>query len=262
MHLYDSTYFDRDICKPFFFAGSRTGILLIHGFTGCVAHMRPLGEAMHGKGFTVKGVNLPGHATTEEDMAQTGWREWLGAAREAAAELRKTCDTVIVCGLSMGGVIALLLAEEGAADACIALSTPMSTLQSMMDLAGVFALIQPRMAWRNREQRHEKLNKEYDYGYSGFPTRKASDLAHLIRMARRGLPSIACPILIVQSRKDETIWGGSMERIARSVVAADKQTLWLQQAPHVCTLSEELPTVVAAMEALCSRMTGKAGTVG
>ena len=127
MKPFDAAYFQRDCCKPFFHEGSDKGILLIHGFTGSVSHMRPLGDALADRGYTVMGINLPGHATTEADMAKSDWRQWLDAARTALVKLKKSCLSVTVAGLSMGGVIALILAEEGLADACVSISAPMAT---------------------------------------------------------------------------------------------------------------------------------------
>ena len=34
--------FDADCCQPFLFPGGPKGVLLLHGFTGSVSHMRPL----------------------------------------------------------------------------------------------------------------------------------------------------------------------------------------------------------------------------
>lgn len=52
--------------------GGEHGVLLLHGFTGSAAHMRPLGERLHSQGFTVMGINLPGHAQSMEAMGKTG----------------------------------------------------------------------------------------------------------------------------------------------------------------------------------------------
>ena len=76
--------FDHEVCKPFYHKGSDNGILLLNGFTGCAAHMRPLAEQLAGLGYTVRTINLPGHATSEEDMAKSDWQQWLHSAKEAA----------------------------------------------------------------------------------------------------------------------------------------------------------------------------------
>lgn len=250
MKAHDRAYFDQTCCRQFDFEGDSNGILLLHGFGGSVAHMRPLGDALHERGFTVKGVNLPGHAVDEAAMGETGWQDWLQAAKEATVELRKSCETVTVCGLSMGGVLALLIAEQMKIDACVPISAPMATRNKLMPLAGILAPFYPRISWASQERRHPGLDREYDFGYSGFPTRKAADLSRLIHLARRNLFNITCPILCVQSGGDEVIWRGSADRILNGVDSEDKQKLWLKDAPHVCTISHELTAIVDAVTAL------------
>lgn len=248
MKPYDAAHFDRDICKPFLLEGSGTGVLLIHGFTGSVSHMRPLGEALHGRGYTVMGINLPGHATREEDMAKTRWQDWLQASKQATLALKERCHTVAVCGLSMGGLLALLIAEQMRVQGCIPISTPMAVRNRLLALAGVLHPFHPRVAWASQDARHQGLNADYDYGYSGFPTRSGADLRHLIRLARQNLFAVNCPLLVIQSEADQTISSGSADLILQSVSSHRKQKLWLKDVPHVCTLSKELPAMVDAMD--------------
>ncbi len=254
MEVKEQGRFDHECCKPFFFKGKEQGILLIHGFTGCVAHMRPLGDALREKGYTVKGINLPGHALDEAAMAQTDWSQWLQAAKEAALELIQACRTVTVCGLSMGGVLSLLVAEQMKVHGCVTISAPMATRSKLIALANVAAPLHPSSLWRHQAERHAGLDPQYDYGYAGFPTRSAGDLNHLIHLARRNLFNITCPILCVQSEADRTIWKGSADFILQNVGSEDRQKLWLTGVPHVCTISKELPAIVSAVDGLLRRV--------
>ena len=247
MKPYEREFFERECCKPFFFEGNEHGVLLVHGFTGSVAHMRPLGDALREKGYTVKGINLPGHALDEAAMNNTNWQAWLDATLEAIAELRQNCRTVTICGLSMGGLLALLTAQQQLVDACITLSAPMATQNKLIGIAGLLSPVYPRISWSAPEKRHANVNRDYDFGYSGFPTRKAVDLNHLIRMARNGLPSVCCPLLCVQSKQDETIWEESMDCVISRSNSPNSQMLWLTSSPHLCTLSDELPKIVDAV---------------
>ncbi|HNX61231.1 MAG TPA: alpha/beta fold hydrolase [Candidatus Limiplasma sp.] len=254
MKTYEENPFDADCCQPFLFPGGPKGILLLHGFTGSVSHMRPLADLLAGMGYTVQGINLPGHATTEAGMARSGWKQWLDASRSVLIELRKHCPVVTVAGLSMGGVISLLLAEEGLPDACVTLSAPMATQNKWIGLSRIVAPIKPRISWAPPEERKTLPYAAYDFGYSGFPTAKAADLNRLIHMARKNLSHVTCPVLAVQSRKDGTISPDSAEVILQGVSSVIKQKLMLADAPHVCTLSSELPDISNAMDLLMSSL--------
>ena len=248
MDTNDTVNFDRDCCKPFLHVGNDQGVLLLHGFTGSVSHMRPLGDALADRGYTVMGINLPGHATTEADMARTNAAQWLQAARDALLTLEKRCVSLTVAGLSMGGVIALILAQEGIVDACVPISAPMGTQNPLIRFAAVVAPFHPRVSWEAPQERHQQLDADFDYGYSGFPTRSAAELYKLIRKARAYMQNVVCPLLAVQSTGDQTVWPGSADFILTEAKSIDKQKLLLQDVPHVCTISTALPTIVDTMD--------------
>jgi len=242
--------FEHEVCRPFYHKGSDNGILLLHGFTGCAAHMRPLADLLAQRGYTVRTINLPGHATSEEDMAKSDWQQWLHAAKEAALEMRNELATFTVGGLSMGGVLALLIAQQMKVDACVTLAAPTAAQNPFMPLSSIAAPFIKRIAWKSSGVRHSGLNRAYDYGYSGFPTAKAADLYRLIRIARSNLFSIHCPILAVQGDADETIVKESADNILMGVSSNVRRKLWLEGVPHVCTLSPRLPAIADAIDDL------------
>lgn len=236
-------------CQPFFMQAGDHGVLLLHGFTGSAAHMRPLGEALHAQGYTVMGVNLPGHAVSMEAMAETGWQDWLEAAKQAYMELQGCCRNVSVIGLSMGGCLALLIAEQMSPAAVVTISAPMAVRNPLLPFAGIAAPLIPRIMWRAREG-SASLDDGYDYGYPGFPTSCGKDLYRLIIMARRDLHAVQCPVLIVQSHQDETISADSLDVIAAGVSSERVGKLWLSGVPHVCTISTALHQIAEAADQL------------
>ena len=249
MKAFDAAHFDREQCKPFLHRGGEKGLLLLHGFTGSVAHMRPLGDALADRGHTVLASNLPGHATTEADMARTNDRMWLAAARDATIALRSYASSVTVVGLSMGGLIALKLAAEGMADGCVTLSAPLPTNNRFAGLAGVLAPLWPRIGKAPGEERRLMVDPAFDYGYAGFPTKKTADLQRLIHAAKRCLPQVTCPLLVVQSTGDRTVRASSADTIMRLAGSAQKSKLELEGVHHVCTLTPALPVIVQAVDA-------------
>ncbi len=100
--------------EPLAVDGGPIGAVVLHGFTGTPQAVRDWGLALADAGLTVTVPRLPGHGTRWQDMARTRWTDWYGEAERAFDELRRCCAEVFVCGLSMGGTLALRLAEQRA----------------------------------------------------------------------------------------------------------------------------------------------------
>lgn len=231
------------LAAPFEFPGGEHAVLLLHGFTACPAQMIPLGKALQEAGFTVRCVRLPGHGTSPADMKKSTWQQWLQEVRSAARDMRSQYRHFSIAGLSMGGCLALILAAEMQIDACITLAAPTAPANKMAALAGFLYPVYPTV--RNRKNR--LLMPEYDLGYSEYPTKKVGDLNRIIRLANHALPRVTCPLLSIQSKKDRTIVPESMDTIQRLAASQTKEHVWLQHAPHVITLSDELPQITQAM---------------
>lgn len=78
-------------------------VLVLHGFTGSPQSMLYLGEQLNSRfGFSVRGPRLAGHGTSPDDMADTGYLDWLGTAEDALHEMAAEHGKVFVTGLSMG----------------------------------------------------------------------------------------------------------------------------------------------------------------
>ena len=120
--------FSSPLCQPYEVRQGEHGVLLMHGFAGSAAHMRPLAEGLVQQGFGVRTINLPGHATTMDDMRRCSWQDWLNAAKEAFREMKEQYRFVSVTGLSMGGCLTLMIAEQSDPTAIAPISAPMGVL--------------------------------------------------------------------------------------------------------------------------------------
>lgn len=230
--------------KPFFLEGGEHAVLLTHGFTGTPGSMRPLGEKLHQAGFTVQGILLPGHGTNVDDMAKSTWQQWLEAELKAVYALQERYQYVSVCGLSMGGVLSLIAAEQKDVTCCIPISAPMKIRFPLIGLAKPASYLIPRMQWGPESAvRDGQLMKEYNLGYVGYPTAKAHDLNILMKRARGNLFAVSCPVLVIQSHADATIHRSSAQTILDGIEHEQKEVLWLDDVPHVCTLSKALPAI-------------------
>lgn len=98
--------------QPFHLPGGDTAVLLIHGFPGSPAEMRPLAAVLHDAGYTVRGPLLPGFGPDLATLEQRAPQEWVNTAIAHATALRAGHGRVVLGGLSMGGAVALQAAAR------------------------------------------------------------------------------------------------------------------------------------------------------
>ena len=99
---------------PFQLGSGAVGALLIHGFPGTPAEMRPLGEQLAAAGWAVYGPLLPGFGPQIPTLAEKTRHDWLDGARQQWQQLRAKHETAVLIGFSMGGALSLNLAAETA----------------------------------------------------------------------------------------------------------------------------------------------------
>ena len=73
--------------------GRAIGVLLVHGFTGSPASMKPWARHLAEQGYAVEVPRLPGHGTRWQDLNQVAWTDWYAEAergvRHPARDLRR-----------------------------------------------------------------------------------------------------------------------------------------------------------------------------
>ena len=94
--------------QPFQLAGKRAAVLLIHGFPGTPAEMRPLAEVLHTAGWTVAGLLLPGFGPDIQHLAAKTHQDWIFKVSQSVQALANTHEKVVVGGFSMGAALAML----------------------------------------------------------------------------------------------------------------------------------------------------------
>lgn len=240
MRQFDSI--DSPYAKAFQFEGNNIGILLIHGFTGTPGHMLKLGESFHEDGYTILGIQLPGHGTHIYDIEKVTWQDWIAACRDGVNKLAETCDQIFVCGLSMGGVLTLLMAEELPIDGAISICAPVNIFNPLLPYTPI---LQYFVRFRGGKKPPRTDKHPYDLGYTATPMKAAPHLYRLMKLAAKNLDKITCPMLIVQGMEDRTVKPESAQIIHDGTVNChDKELVWLEKSPHVCTLEPEYDILI------------------
>jgi carboxylesterase len=242
-HAKSSSHASEDIrllpgAGPLFHRGGSRGVLLVHGFLGSPFEMKYPAQALIDAGYTISVPRLPGHGTSLEDMAQSTGRDWLGAARDAYYELASFCDDIYLAGLSMGGILSLLLAFEFNPRKIVLISTP----RRIPDRRAVLApLVRPFIKIIRHIDEEKGLDdpeaRKLHVCYSdGVPVMAAWHLRRLINAAMKVLPRVTSDALIIQSRRDRVVPADSMDYIAGNIGSARKETRWLERGNHTVTV--------------------------
>ena len=163
-------------------------MLVLHGFTGNPQSMRPLAEALAKEGFTVDLPLLPGHGTAVDDMVDTRWADWSGAAEAAYRSLAGRCDKVMVSGLSMGGTLTCWLAEHHDEIAGIALVNPQIDPPGDELRSGLQELVASGVEVFDAIGSDIKKEDATESAYAGTPVRA---LLHCSRATTRCMPTWA-----------------------------------------------------------------------
>jgi len=234
--------------EPFDLVGDGSaGVVVIHGFTGTPFEVRYLGDQLARAGFAVRGVLLPGHGTTIDDLDRTTWRDWAEHVERAIDAMRLRYRNVAVVGQSLGGLLALHAAAHRPDIACVA------TLAAPLWLAGLSARVAklvragkmplrsiPKLGGSDvRDKRAKAANPCYD----AIPIKALAELLEFMDVVPGELARIAQPVLVLHARQDHTAPAACAVRIAEETRATRLRIL--PRSYHLIAVDVERDIVAA-----------------
>lgn len=231
----------------------RTGILLCHGFTGSPASMRPWARQLVDAGFSVRLPLLPGHGTHWRDANRTTFADWLATDAAALQELAQRCDKVLVFGLSMGGTLALRMAQLYPA------------------LVSGLVLVNPSVLSRRKEMVVLPVLKHLassvkaiaddiakpgvsEHAYPRTPLKALDSLRRAWPVVRSQLPLVTAPLLLLHSRQDHVVEPENAATILSGVGSTDVTEVVLENSYHVATLDHDAQLIIDASIAFADRI--------
>jgi carboxylesterase len=227
--------------EPFLFLGDRSkpACLLIHGFTGTPKEMRWMGEYLNQQGYTCLGVRLAGHATDPEDMIRSNWTDWTASVEDGYSLLRGLTDQVFLIGLSMGGILSLLMSTRLTVQGVIAMSTPYKLpddprLRKIDWIAKIVTYMPksdeaPGASWFDKDAFKDHIS------YPMNPVRSIGQLNQLLGEMRAALLKINVPVLLMHSKDDKYVSPENIELIFADLKTSDKTKLFVTGSGHVVT---------------------------
>ena len=232
--------------------GLAPAVLCVHGLTGTPYEVRPPAEALAAAGFYCEGPLLPGHGTSFRELFGLPRKAWVAAVVSAYDALAERHERVYVLGLSLGGLLALAVAERRPVAGLVVLAVP-------LELAW---LVRRAVPWLHRIIRHlPKTPAIRDVearlrhpGYDRMPLGAVDQLLRLAREVRAGLGEITAPVQLIFSRLDPTVPALNAELLQRELGPGARELLWLERSGHVLPVDFEQALVADRVVAFLRRL--------
>jgi carboxylesterase len=214
-------------------AESEVAVLCVHGLTGTPYEVRPIAEVLAARGMRARGLLLPGHGTTPEELARTPRAAWLAAVGDAVAELRGTHARVALVGMSLGGVLSLRTAQRIQVDAVVSIGAPL-VLGAPVPWVVPFAKhMMPMLPKRQGSDIRDAAARARHPGYKQMPLAAVHELVRLQREVIAELSSIRAPLLVAHGVHDRTAHPRDAQRIHDSVSSEARELVLYPRSGHV-----------------------------
>lgn len=223
------------------------GLLVVHGFTGTPASMRPIADAAVAAGLHLEQPLLPGHGTAVADMYDTGWGDWKATVATAADRLAERCRSVVLCGQSMGGTLVLSLALErpDLPIAGIVGVNPMTMARSADELELIDDLIEDGIELAPGEGSDIADPEARDVGYDGTPLRPIrSAIVDGVAAITDRFGVLTVPLLVLTSRHDHVVEPRNSEYLVECY-GGPAEHRWLERGFHVAAIDYDRDRVAA-----------------
>ena len=226
--------------------GIRHGVLAIHGFTATPECLESLVLPLRQKGFIVEAPLLAGHGTTVEELAKTTWHDWYGSVEKAYLNLKKKVDHISVVGISLGGLLTLMLASEHhEIDRIALLATPVFLTGFLAEkvlpvVANSFLKhIYPYQRKWAGPAINDPIARDQFKCYTKMPIRSIMEIVNFQKEVAPRIPHITIPTLIIHSPYDTTAPFANMAYLKDHLGSSEIKTVTLEKSDHVLTLDYE-----------------------
>ena len=231
----------------------RAAALCLHGLTGTPYEVRPLAESISAVGIRAVGPALPGHNETPQRLAATSHTEWLAAARAEFHRLREACESVSIVGMSMGGLLALALAEEEPVDALVVIGTPLVLHHPFAWLIPLVKYLLPMSPKSEGSDIRDPAARARHPSYPVMPMNSVHELQRLQRRVRPQLARISAPILVAHGAHDKTANPQDAIEIRDSVSSEICEYLLLAASGHIVPVDFDGPALAQAAAEFLAR---------
>ncbi|WP_066303498.1 carboxylesterase [Bacillus sp. FJAT-29814] len=244
-----------DGAESFFIEGSKVGIILSHGFMGTPQSVRYLGAKLSELGYTVFAPRLAGHGTHPHDLENATYGDWMSDLEAGYQYLKERCSTIFVMGQSMGGALALWLANKyptinGVITINAALSIP--------DYEYLVGKTSPRFLPEGSPD--IRLKGVQEITYDKVPLRAIHEIQALMTKTPTIIPTITQPILCFKSIVDHVVPPSNTEYTVEHVSSIQKEVVTLYHSYHVASMDHDKDEIIKKAHAFIQKVSAKSTT--
>ena len=219
-------------------------------------------------------LEVPGY-TLASDVASADWQAWRASGLAAVDAVAPQAPAVVLGGLCMGGMLAATVAQQMRQRvAGLVLMSPtfaydgwgMSPVRHLRHF-GYWTGIDRFFSVKEREPfgvKNEKIRKWIvrelqeravcAAGPARIPLRALREADRMMKIARKYLQTIDCPLLIIHARQDEITTFESVRRVFDAVPQVDKQLAVLENSYHMISIDNDRQQVAALIADFVQRV--------
>jgi len=237
--------------QPFIQGDGPATAVLVHGFPGTPAEVRPLAAALVAVGWRARAPLLPGFGQDWGSLRERRWTEWRDAVVGELAAAAATGTPVMAIGFSMGAAVTLTALAAGAPADAVVLVAPFTRFADRRTvlLPLLRHLVRDVHPYEHADLddpyvRHEIVEKLGDVDLDdpatrdrvrravSIPTAALDEAVRVGRRARRVAPRIPVrPTLLAQGLRDTTVMPETAVDLVRRLRGTPRR-LMLEEADH------------------------------
>lgn len=248
-----------EITKDINLVKGEHAVLLIHGLSGTPLEMQYVARMLHKAGFSVRAPHFSGYGYEKEGGTKK-WQQWHKEAVQHFDDMKQKYETVSVCGLCIGAVLALNLAAEKK-DEVAGLSLLATTLyfdgwsipwyRFLLPL-GYYTPFRYFYSYREREPyglKNEQLRawiaremtekSTSAAGSARIPMSGIFETDKLINTVKRNISDVTAPALIMHSLEDDTSTVKSADFVEKHIGSDKVRKIFLDDCYHILTLDNQ-----------------------
>lgn len=241
--------------------GRNPALLGIHGFGGTPLEVELVLDVARALGRRAHLPLLPGHGTHADDLARTGFSDWLGAAERGLLGVASERAPAVVVGLSLGSLLATKLA----------LDHP-QRVRGLVLLANAFWLARPFPAWpltlasalRLPDFRVPKVAADIadpaarrtHLTYGEQPVHAASAVQEAGARLRGELGRVRVPTLILHGARDRVCPVANAERVRARLGSPNVRVVLFPRSRHILTRDVERREVARELRRFVEELGG------